>query len=248
MQTQFTPGQMLEAGRRAEIQGHPDQAVHIYRFLVEQHPQSIEGASAQEALRRLSAPRRREVDPATLPPAQAPPAAPRNREVAQPLAHDLQFRPPNGHGPQAPFHAPTPRGLDAMELPPQAAPRAVPLQPVPSVIPQTATLPSVLHQHVALPAARGHYGVGRVLAWIITVVGAIAVIGSLVLMGVILAGMGALLGAAAAFGLTPLIGGIVAGAALVLFGQIALAIFDTANATQDTARVLRAALHGPGKS
>jgi hypothetical protein len=249
MQTQFTPGQMLEAGRRAEIQGHPDQAVHIYRFLVEQHPQSIEGSSAQEALRRLSAPRRHEADPATRPPAQTPPTAPRARDngALPNLARDPQFRAANGHVPMPPAPALAPRGLDAREHPPQAAPRAAPLQPVPAVIPQAANLPSILTPHVTAPAVPHHYGVGRTLAWIITVIGAATMIGSFALSGLVIAGLAAVLGPFGALGLYVLIGGAVSGTVMLMFGQIALAIFDTANATQDTARMLRASLYKSGK-
>lgn len=52
---QFTPDQILEAGRRAEAQGQFDYAVQFYRHLTENHPRSTEAGFAREALARLTA-------------------------------------------------------------------------------------------------------------------------------------------------------------------------------------------------
>ncbi len=50
---QFTPSQVLEAGRRAEKEGRVEYAVQFYRHLVENYPGSGESAAAMSALSRL---------------------------------------------------------------------------------------------------------------------------------------------------------------------------------------------------
>lgn len=52
---QFTPSQVLDAGRRAETEGRGEYALQFYRHLVENYPGSGEAAAAMSALTRLGA-------------------------------------------------------------------------------------------------------------------------------------------------------------------------------------------------
>ena len=51
---QFSPGQILEAGRRAENDGRIGYAIQFYRHLTDNHNWSPEAAVAKEALTRLA--------------------------------------------------------------------------------------------------------------------------------------------------------------------------------------------------
>ena len=51
---QFTPRQVLDAGRRAESDGKWNYAVQFYQHVVAHHPQSPEANEADQALRRLA--------------------------------------------------------------------------------------------------------------------------------------------------------------------------------------------------
>jgi hypothetical protein len=50
---QLTPAQLVDAGRRAEVQGRPDLAVHFYRYLTEYFAEAVEAAEAHNALGRI---------------------------------------------------------------------------------------------------------------------------------------------------------------------------------------------------
>jgi len=68
---QFTPAQVVQAGRRAEKDGKPDLAAHFYRHVVEHYGASPEAAEAREGLTRLIA--RPSGDVATPTPPPSPP-------------------------------------------------------------------------------------------------------------------------------------------------------------------------------
>jgi hypothetical protein len=63
---QFTPRQMLEAGRQAETEGKLDFAVQFYLHLVEYYGQTPEAAEARTALTRLAGANRQQVWQATV--------------------------------------------------------------------------------------------------------------------------------------------------------------------------------------
>jgi hypothetical protein len=75
MQTaaQYSPEQLIEAGRRAEATGQFGYAQQFYRFLAEQFPQTAEGQEARDALYRLSQPSP-EAPPARTHTLSAPPS------------------------------------------------------------------------------------------------------------------------------------------------------------------------------
>jgi hypothetical protein len=52
---QFTPHQLLDAGRRAEAERRPDLAVQFYGYLVEHFSEALEAAEAHDALERIGA-------------------------------------------------------------------------------------------------------------------------------------------------------------------------------------------------
>jgi hypothetical protein len=52
---QLTPAQLIDAGRRAELQGRPDLAVQFYRYLTEHFAEAVEAAEAHNALGRIGA-------------------------------------------------------------------------------------------------------------------------------------------------------------------------------------------------
>ena len=50
---QFTPGQLIESGRRAEAEGRLDLAVQFYRHLIQHFAEAVETAEAHGALGRI---------------------------------------------------------------------------------------------------------------------------------------------------------------------------------------------------
>jgi hypothetical protein len=50
---QFTPGQLIESGRRAEAEGRLDLAVQFYRHLTQHFAEAVEAAEAHGALGRI---------------------------------------------------------------------------------------------------------------------------------------------------------------------------------------------------
>jgi hypothetical protein len=90
---QFSPHQLIDAGRRAEAEGQLDYAAQFYRHLADHYPYTAEAAEARNALGRIGAAQTQvwnmngaahangalqAVDPA---PRAAPPRAPRRRAV-----------------------------------------------------------------------------------------------------------------------------------------------------------------------
>ena len=51
----FTPAQILEAGRRAEAEGRVEYAIQFYRHLTDHLARTAEATTAREALHRLGA-------------------------------------------------------------------------------------------------------------------------------------------------------------------------------------------------
>lgn len=66
---QFTPDQLIVAGRRAESQGQPAYALQFYRYVADQFPTSTEAYEARDALFRLT-PAAPETGPPRAPAAQ----------------------------------------------------------------------------------------------------------------------------------------------------------------------------------
>jgi hypothetical protein len=52
---QFTPRQLLDAGRRAEAEGQLDHAIQLYRHLADHYAYTVEAAEARDGLGRIGA-------------------------------------------------------------------------------------------------------------------------------------------------------------------------------------------------
>ena len=225
---QFSAVQILEAGRRAEIEGRVEYAIQFYRHLTDHLPRSPEAATAREALTKLGA------NAGTGETGYGP--QPNGASVN---GHYLNGAPsgPNGYASQSYPAASQPGG------PMQGPSTRRPMQPQ-SPGTEVAIRPTFL-----LPKSRRRYRSGRVIARAFTFLGFLQI-------GVGIVGL--IVGLLSAFGggvatmpsliasQPPLIaasGGItlcIIGLAQVLGGQLARAIFDTASANRDLAALGRA--------
>lgn len=221
MQTaaQYSPEQLIEAGRRAEAQGQVAYALQFYRFLAEQFPQSQEGAEARDALYRLSAPAAEPPrPPATLPVQQR---GTRGGPAAGPALGSLSAGEPTTARPDLRAGRPEPSlTSDHGEVPPSRARRAqVEFDEPAAVLP-----PKV-------------YRVGRFVAAMLNAIGWLTLLGFLVLVPTVLAALtvrgfprplkeliagNVLVFGGAAFGM------LVLGLFAVFAAQVARATFDTA--------------------
>jgi hypothetical protein len=235
---QFSPGQVLEAGRRAENDGRIGYAIQFYRHLTDHHGWSPEAAVAKEALTRLS----------------------NFRPAGEPATSGGAA---NGQPPM-PQHAPPPQ---SWAQPPQGSPLAQvpvngarPSQPTPaqplrgafanahaSAAPSTGDVPLPLR----LPEPERRYRIGTVVAWVLFGIGLILMIAGLAFLalhaiglkvpgtlGTILGFTGGMPGALAIFAI---------GVTQVFAAQIGRALFDNANATRDLAMIERAKIaHAAG--
>jgi len=218
---QFSPDQILEAGRRAETQGQGEYAIQFFRHLVEFYPTSNEAAVAREALQRLT-PRNGEVAPAV-----ARNGTPQ-RNPLDPKPGDAAVRDPL-RPPVQPVRS---------QAPPQ---HPQPPQPPRPHEPRNAGAANARERiELQLPAAANGFLLGRSIAVLVLALGIV-----LLVAGIAIIAMGAILGAVP---LVPPIappstlGGALAaiGVVLAFIGQFTLATFATANATRETAAILRA--------
>jgi hypothetical protein len=219
---QFTADQILEAGRRAEAEGQSEYAVQFYRHLTDHHPSSAEASAAREALARLAptprqAPEKVNGSRNTLPPwpAAEPPLAPREAAPRPVLA-------------EPPRHAPL------------ASPPPPPTQPAPAASVAQRQRYDYVREPLELPRPVRGYLAGRIVAWFVVLCGTAAFFAGAAIIGFAIAtGTVPVLppvGPPGAIGAALLVAGFV----LVFAGQVALASFATANATRETAALMRA--------
>lgn len=238
---QFTPQQILEAGRRAEAEGRIEYAIQFYRHLTDHLARSPEAATARDYLERLGATVGPSPGPApatstmnghyqTSIPASAPHAAgPHSmggQQNGMPLGPPGQTPvAPPGRGPVAGVHP----GSGALIVRPAPANNAEPTN----------------RRKFVLPKSRRRYRTGRFVARAFTVLGFFEIAVGVLLLGAgllskgpalpeFLAAQQQLIGVS--LGLTVLIIGLVQ----VMGGQLARAIFDTASANRDLAAYARA--------
>lgn len=220
MQTaaQFTPEQLIVAGRRAEQQGQTGYALQFYRYLAEKYPNTAEAFEARDALFRLHG-------------AENPP---QGQQPQRPAATP-RTRPPGPAEPPPSARAPAPelsvRSGDNQHAPPdRSARRAAPAQ---SAHPVATRSPG--------------YRVGRFVAAILSALGwllLLFVVGGtagLVVLLTVKAGPRALQELAAAnmlYAIAALVGSLFAGLIAVFAGQVARATFDNADLTRWLAAVL----------
>ncbi len=213
---QFTPDQLIVAGRRAEAQGQPAYALQFYRYVADHFPASTEAYEARDALFRLAPP---PVEPVS----QRQPAT----GYAAPTHQHTHHQPPQhaGHG-ELRAHAdpvvePAPRMRSERG---KAKARAAPAE--------TYEAP--------LRPARG-YRVGRIVAAMLNTIGWLSLVGSIAMIPLLIMSLTVKafpkgLKDAIAGNLVAFCGGtfgvLLVGLFAVFAAQVARATFDTADATR----------------
>lgn len=216
---QFTPAQVLQAGRRAESEGKPDLAERFFRHVVEHYGATPEAAAAREGLSRLGERRgERPLAVAVSPP--APFTATEGKEGPPPQVNGSNGEPAH---PEAILRGDAGSGDEAAV---DSAPAAVPV-PGPPLAPQRAE---------GSAGPRRRYRSGRFVAWVAGLAGWLMVISGLALVPLAwtskaaewapLLASPAGLAATAAWAAVQSFGGLI----LVLLAQVARAIFDMAEA------------------
>lgn len=241
---QFTPSQVLEAGRRAETEGRGEYALQFYRHLVENYPGTGEAAAAQSALSRILSNSNASLSSrlAPPPPLPAPTASdprfdlalagpPLNNPFDQARSYEPPFQQPTGYAPAQ--QAPTP---------PPYAPTEAHSDP---------------HLMVELPSSPRDYRTGRFLARLFSWLGGLSsLLGiALLVLSVVsprLVSALPLIGALNTGPLSSLLL-VVGGLFQIMIGQLVRAVLDHSLAARDLAAVTRAeaeARYGslPGRS
>ena len=207
---QYTPAQVLQAARRAEAEGKMDYALQFYRHLVEQHGATPEAQEAREGLFRIAEWRWGEA------------------RIAR-----RQDAPAGAQYAQAPASPPQPPRQEEPVAPPAYVAKAAQL-------PQAVSRAAVGDELV--PLFKPRYRAAKVIAYGISGLGFVS---ALVGIAIALAAAGAVeqFSGAGLFGL-PLgialgIPATVVGLLLLLAGQLAVAVFDSANANLEMLTIER---------
>jgi hypothetical protein len=211
---QYTPVQVLQAARRAEAEGKMDYALQFYRHLVEQHGTTPEAQEAREGLFRIAEWRWGEARIARRQDGAAPPSTVAPASAASPP------QPPKVDGPAA---ASTFAGNNAQ-------------------------LPQVVSRgnEELLPLFKPRYRAAKIIAYGVSVLGVAAALTGTV--AAVLAGAGGVapVSAIGSYGLPiGLLLGVptaLVGLVLLLVGQLAVAVFATANANLEMLAIERGRL------
>jgi hypothetical protein len=208
---QYTPAQVLQAARRAEAEGKMDYALQFYRHLVEQHGATPEAQEAREGLFRIAEWRWGEARIARR----------QDAGVGGQFAQGAPASPPQPPKPEE-HAAPPAFAVTAPQLP------------------QTVSRAAVGDDLV--PLFKPRYRAAKVIAYGISALGLVS---ALVGIAIALAAAGAVeqFSGAGLFGL-PLgialgIPATVVGLLLLLAGQLAVAVFDSANANLEMLTIER---------
>jgi hypothetical protein len=228
---QFTPVQVLQAARRAEAEGKMDYALQFYRHLVEQHGTTPEAQEAREGLFRIAewrwgearVARGREGGGAAAPAgqnAQTPPTTPGAAAASQ-RVYNVANAPP-----------PQPAGYPSDQQPAAAA--------HPTKLPQAV---SREQGDGDLPPFRASFSVAKFCANALSGFGWITLLGGA---GAAVAGFGGFIGELSAIGPLGMPLGVVLGVPLaviglilVVAGQLASAVFQSANAQLELVAIER---------
>jgi hypothetical protein len=218
---QFTPVQVLQAARRAEAEGKMDYALQFYRHLVEQHGGTPEAQEAREGLFRIAewrwgearVARTREGTPSGAQPAQSQPTPP---STGQQRVYNVANNPPQGYASE-----------------PQAA--------------AAGALPQIIsRQHAQaaeVPAFHARFRISKFFAHALSSIGWVILLSGIVAAAAGIAGTVAELSAivllGAPFGVMLGVPAALFGLMLVVSGQLAAALFDSANATLEMAAIER---------
>ena len=228
---QFTPVQVLQAARRAEAEGKMDYALQFYRHLVEQHGTTPEAQEAREGLFRIAEWRWGEARVA------------RGREAGGPAA-------PAGQAAQTPpatsGAAASQRVYNVGNTPPPQPGYGPDQQPAAAAHP--TKLPQVVSREQGqgdedLPPFRPGFSVAKFCAKALSGFGWITLLAGA---GAAVAGFGGFIGELSAIGplgmpLGVLLGvpAAVIGLILVVAGQLASAVFQSANAQLELVAIER---------
>lgn len=217
---QYTPVQVLQAARRAEAEGKMDYALQFYRHIVEHHGATEEAAAAREGLFRIAEWRWGEARIARRQEA----AAERDNEAA-PHPQDVESGRPHFslHG-------------DTVEVPP---------------LPNDNTrLPQIITRKANNDDEEmvGHYRVPKIFAFVVSGLGWAGVLVGVALAVIAAGNVVAEASAAALMGLpVGVIVGLPAamlGMVLVVAGHLAVAVFESCNATQELLALERERMTG----
>lgn len=214
---QFTPVQVLQAARRAEAEGKMDYALQFYRHLVEHHGTTSESQEAREGLFRIAEWRWGEGRNA-------------NRQQSPSGQNGHQTHTASQAGPAA--YAP-------------GAAYAPPARSEQGRMPDIITREVSGHaDDVGISVIKERYRAANFIALLITVLGWVCVFAGVLVGALAASGLVAEISVAGALGL-PL--GIVfglpaalSGLVLIVAGQLAVAVFENANATLELVAIERA--------
>jgi hypothetical protein len=229
---QFTPVQVLQAARRAEAEGKMDYALQFYRHLVEQHGGSPEAQEAREGLFRIAewrwgearvARAREGANPAEQGQAAGPSAQPAVQQTPPQQSGQRVYNVGGGQQPQAAY----PADQQASSGP--------------------SGLPQIISRHHARedqsPSFQARFRLSKFVAHTLSGVGWLTLLLGISAGAAGLAGLVAELSSiamlGAPFGVMLAVPAVLFGLILVVAGQLAAALFDSANATLEMAAIER---------
>ncbi len=231
---QFTPDQLIVAGRRAEAQGQPAYALQFYRYVADQFPASTEAYEARDALFRLT------------PQNELPVSQRQQPHGGQTLGAATGYASPphaqQGGQQGGQQGAPSPQQASFGELRPHNEPAAEPASRTRTerVKPRQRPAEPAAHASAVLQPARG-YRIGRIVAAMLNTIGWLCLLGAIVMLPLIITAVtvkafpkalkDAIAGSLMAFGGGTL-GLLLIGLFAIFAGQVARATFDTADATR----------------
>lgn len=221
---QFTPVQVLQAARRAEAEGKMDYALQFYRHLVEQHGGTTEAQEAREGLFRIAEWRWGEARVA------------RTREGGN----------PSGAQPAQSQQIPPPTGQRVYNVANNAAQPAYAAEPQGGAAHQGALPQIISRQHAQSdeqPSFHARFRASKFFAHALSGIGWMTLLSGVGAAAAGIAGAGSELSAiallGAPFGVMLGIPAVLLGLILVVGGQLAAALFDSANATLEMAAIER---------
>jgi hypothetical protein len=243
---QYTPVQVLQAARRAEAEGKMDYALQFYRHIVEHHGTSVEAQEAREGLFRIAewrwgearVARRQEAgigNPAGNPTPNSPSSG-----GPSPVSAGGNSGGGNGYSGQRPtVAAVNPQPAYTPDSPDQAVPMTGATR-MPQIIAREAAKAEARDEPIA---SKVRYRTGKICASLVTGCGWVGLAAGIAIF------MLALSGALPQFAAPTLIGvplgfvlaapAVVGGLILVVAGYLAIAVFESANATLEMLNMRR---------
>ena len=216
---QYTPVQVLQAARRAEAEGKMDYALQFYRHLVEQHGATAEAQEAREGLFRIAEWRWGEARIA--------------RRQDAPGGQEAHFPHPTAPSPPPPPNVGEPAAAAAFAG-------------------GAAHLPQLVARNAApgddlMPPFKTRYRFARLIALAVSGLGCVGAFAGIVVVALGWSGGGiAEISAVGSFGLPiGLIIGVpltLLGLVLIVAGQLAVAVFESSNATLEMLAIERGRL------